>query len=46
MNSVKQAYEDYLYENNTGGSGKASSYLKSLEWLNQMLEIQPYDFAD
>ncbi len=28
------------------GVAKPSSYLKSLEWLNQMLEIQPYDFAD
>jgi putative restriction endonuclease len=48
MNSsgFKQAFEDYLYENNTDGSGKASSYLKSFEWLNAMLDIESYGFSD
>lgn len=46
MNSIKQAYEDYLHENNTVGSGKASSYLKSLEWLREMLDVEPYGFSD
>lgn len=46
MNSIKQAYKDYLHENNTVGSGKASSYLKSLEWLKSMLEVEPYGFSD
>lgn len=48
MNASKfqQAFEDYLYENNTDGSGKASSYLKSFEWLNAMLDIESYGFSD
>lgn len=46
MNSIKQAYKDFLHENNTVGSGKASSYLKSLEWLQSMLDVEPYEFSD
>lgn len=46
MNSFKQAYKDYLHENNKVGSGKASSYLKSLEWLKSMLDVEPYGFSD
>ena len=46
MNSIKQAYEHHLYESNTEGSGKASSYIKSLEWLKEMLEVQSYGFSD
>jgi putative restriction endonuclease len=46
MNSIKQAYEDYLYENNADGSGKASSYLKAIELLEQMLLVEPYSFSD
>ena len=42
----KQAFETYLYENNTAGSGKASSYLKSLEWLKAMLDVESYGFSD
>lgn len=44
--ALYQAFEAHLYENNTEGSGKASSYLKSFEWLNAMLDIEPYGFAD
>ena len=46
MNSIKQAYEDYLYESNTVGSGKAASYLKAIELLEQMLQAEPYSFSD
>jgi putative restriction endonuclease len=42
----KADFEIYLSEENTAGSGKASSYLKALEWLRQMLEIEPYAFSD
>lgn len=44
--TFKQAFENYLYENNTDGSGKASSYLKSLEWLKVMLDLESYGFSD
>lgn len=46
MTSVKSAFEVYLYENNTVGSGKAFSYVKGLEWLKAMLEVEPYGFSD
>lgn len=46
MKSIKQAYEDYLYENNTVGSGKASSYLTAIELLERMLRVEPYSFSD
>ena len=42
----QKAFEGYLYENNTDGSGKASSYLKSIEWLHAMLDIESYGFSD
>lgn len=44
--SMKSAFEDYLYEENREGSGKASSYLKALHWLQHMLQAQPYSFID
>jgi putative restriction endonuclease len=44
--TFKSHFEDYLYENNTDGSGKASSYLKSLEWLRAMLDVESYGFSD
>jgi putative restriction endonuclease len=39
-------FETYLNEENVAGSGKASSYLKALDWLRQMLEIESYGFSD
>ena len=38
----KHAFEDYLYEHNTEGSGKASSYLKGLQWLQAMLRLEDF----
>lgn len=43
---LREAFEAHLYENNTVGSGKASSYLKSLEWLSKMLAFESYGFDD
>ncbi|MSU26480.1 MAG: hypothetical protein EXS27_01025, partial [Pedosphaera sp.] len=43
---VKSDFETYLNVENVGGSGKASSYLKALDWLRQMLEIESYGFSD
>jgi putative restriction endonuclease len=42
----KSDFETYLNEENVAGSGKASSYLKALDWLRQMLEIESYGFSD
>lgn len=43
---LKEDFETYLEEENLAGSGRASSYLKALQWLRQMLEIQSYGFDD
>lgn len=43
---LKSAFETYLYQENKEGSGKASSYLKGLEWLEAMLRIEPFGFED
>lgn len=43
---LKEDFETYLQEENLAGSGRASSYLKALQWLRQMLEIQSYGFDD
>ncbi|MFT6178203.1 MAG: putative restriction endonuclease [Akkermansiaceae bacterium] len=43
---TKTEFEASLAEHNTAGSGKASSYLKALEWLGEMLEAEPYQFCD
>ena len=42
----RQAFETYLYSENREGSGKASSYLKALYWLQEMLKIESYGFDD
>lgn len=34
---IKQAYEKYIYENNREGSNKATSYIRALELLTQIL---------
>ena len=44
--NLKDAFETYLYQENKEGSGKASSYLKGLEWLQAMLRIEPFGFED
>ncbi|TAE88809.1 MAG: HNH endonuclease [Verrucomicrobia bacterium] len=42
----KLEFENYLNEDNIAGSGKASSYIKALDWLSQMLKIESYGFMD
>jgi|GEM_PF-323409 len=44
--SNKEAFAAHLSETNVDGSGKASSYIKALELLEQMLNIEPYEFSD
>lgn len=43
---LKDAFETYLYQENKEGSGKASSYIKGLEWLQAMLRIEAFGFED
>lgn len=43
---AKSDFESYLNEENLAGSGKASSYLKALHWLKQMLELKSFGFED
>ena len=42
----KLDFENYLNEDNIAGSGKASSYIKAIDWLTQMLKIESYGFSD
>ena len=44
--STKEAYEAHLRATNVEGSGKASSYLRALELLQQMLREKPVGFGD
>jgi hypothetical protein len=44
--SPKAAFEAYLYQDNKEGSGKASSYLKALHWLHEMLGVEAFGFED
>jgi len=42
----KPAYSKYLYLTNQEGSNKAASYIKAIDWLCEMLEVEPYSFSD
>jgi putative restriction endonuclease len=43
---VKKAYTAYLKSANPGTSNKASSYVRALDLLGQMLDAEPYGFED
>lgn len=43
---MKEKFEKYLFETNQPGSGKASSYLKAIEYLELMIARVPFGFAD
>ena len=40
--TTKKSFEDYLLRSNKTGSGKASSYIRALSLLEQMLDRQPH----
>ena len=42
----KQKFEDYIHAGNVPGSGKASSYVRALDLLSDMLKAHPMGFAD
>jgi len=46
MINYKKAYTDFIYSTNYEGSNKASSYVKALDWLSEILEAKPLSFGD
>lgn len=44
--SCKPSFVEYLWATNVGGSGKAASYLRALELLEEMLQAVPLGFED
>ncbi len=44
--SFKNRYSNYVLETNVVGSGKASSYIRALDLLSEMLCIQSFGFDD
>lgn len=42
----QEAFQNYLNDHNLEGSGKANSYIKALDYLSEMLRIEPYSFSD
>lgn len=42
----KHAFEDFIHAGNVKGSGKASSYVRALDLLSEMLRAYPMGFAD
>jgi putative restriction endonuclease len=42
----KSAFAEYLRSTNVGGSGKAASYLRAIELLEEMLNAEPAGFED
>lgn len=44
--SSKPGFVEYLWTTNVGGSGKAASYLRALELLEEMLHAVPLGFED
>lgn len=45
-NRFRSAYIAYIHETNLTGSGKASSYIRALDILSEMLRIKPSGFED
>ncbi|MES2982895.1 MAG: HNH endonuclease [Verrucomicrobiota bacterium] len=44
--STRSAFSDHLHYGNKDGSGKASSYIRAIDLLSNMLELEPFDFSD
>ncbi len=42
----RAAFTDYIYSTNLKGSKKASSYIKALDLLSEMLKAEPFSFTD
>lgn len=46
MTDYKQDFIKFIYETNVDGSNKAPSYVQALDWLNKMIEVEPFSFKD
>ena len=46
ITSSKKAFEDFLVATNESGSGKAASYIRAIQLLEQMLSINAFGFSD
>lgn len=44
--NYKQPFTKYIHATNLKGSKKAASYIQAIEWLNKMLEAEPFSFED
>ncbi len=44
--SLRSRYSSYILETNLAGSGKATSYIRALDLLSEMLCIQSFGFED
>ena len=43
---MKNQFSTYIHQTNLSGSGKATSYIRALDLLSQMLIIEPFSFED
>lgn len=43
---MRDEFIKYINATNQDGSNKASSYIKALDWLVEMLRARPFDFSD
>jgi hypothetical protein len=43
---IKEAYSEFVHATNVEGSGKASSYIRALDLISEMLQIQSFGFGD
>ena len=46
MSDYKEAFTKYMLSSNTDGSGKATSYVRALDLLCEMLEARSFAFED
>ena len=46
MPNFKKPFIKYIYDTNVKGSGKATSYVKALDLLCQMIKVKSYGFND
>ena len=42
----RKAFEKFIFSANVEGSGKASSYVRALDLLSEMLKAHPMGFSD
>lgn len=46
MPNYKEAFTKFIHSSNADGSGKASSYVRAIDLLCEMLEARPFGFDD